>query len=81
MRIHKAVQGRKGDEASAGVSPSVATGMLILERSETMDHGSDFANSYSTARNKPGYFLSQMIGIRSFLLCIEYMNIEENAME
>lgn len=42
MRIHKAVQGRKGDEASAGESPVVATGMMILERSEPMDHGSDF---------------------------------------
>jgi len=33
-RIHKAVQGRKGDEAWAGESPVVAIGMMILERSE-----------------------------------------------
>lgn len=46
LRIHKAVQGRKGDEASAGELPIVATGMMILERSEPMDHGSDFVQLY-----------------------------------
>jgi hypothetical protein len=34
FQIHRAVQGRKGDEAWAGESPVVATGMMILERSE-----------------------------------------------
>jgi hypothetical protein len=34
LQIHKAVQGRKGDEARAGESPVAATGMMILERSE-----------------------------------------------